>query len=529
MLSSSRWTVPAALLLSCLAAGAGAQGTGRQAGAAPATVLTIDEAVRLAVRNNPDYLSTRNNALNASAELRSARGGLLPQLTASLSGQYLQGGRQYVSGVSLGSNTDALQSQYSLGLSYRINAGSFIAPRVQQANVSAVDADIRGARENLAGNVRQSYLSALASAAQVELQDTLVANARVQLELARAKAQVGSGTLLDVQRAEVALGQQQVARLQAVNQHNVDRLRLFQQMGVTEPASVRLAPPAIRGVSDIAPNVGADSGVAPRRPLAAPSPVQVPGLEQLLALARAQNPGVVALRSRERVADLNVARERTQYTPTLSISTGLGGYTYQYRDPSVLVNQAQNQIQAQAAACQQREQLQQLFSLNGLPSAPVDCTGFSFTTADAARIRSQNSVFPFNFTSSPRSISAVISLPIFDGFAREQRLEEARVAREDARYSVRARELALTADVTAAYLTLETARQTVALQEQNAAKARQELRFVEDQYSVGLSTFVDLTTSRTAFAQAETDRMNAVYNYQKALAALESAIGQPLR
>ncbi|MGI8510025.1 MAG: TolC family protein, partial [Gemmatimonadaceae bacterium] len=130
---------------------------------------------------------------------------------------------------------------------------------------------------------------------------------------------------------------------------------------------------------------------------------------------------------------------------------------------------------------------------------------------------------------APRSLSAIISLPLFDGFAREQRVEEAQVAREDARYNVRSRELALTADVTSAYLTLQTAQQTVALQQQNAAKAKQELKFVQDQYAVGLATFVDLTTSRTAFAQAEADRINAVYNYHKAVAALESAIGRPLR
>jgi outer membrane protein TolC len=94
---------------------------------------------------------------------------------------------------------------------------------------------------------------------------------------------------------------------------------------------------------------------------------------------------------------------------------------------------------------------------------------------------------------------------------------------------VRSRELALNADITAAYLSLQTAQQTVALQQENSAKARQELDFVQNEYAVGLSTFVDLTTSRAAYAQAETDRINAVYSYHKAFAALESAVGRPLR
>jgi outer membrane protein len=465
------------------------------------TALTIDQAVTLARRNNPDFQATRNNARNASLELRSAYGALLPQLNASLTGQYQQGGQQFFNGVSLSSNSDVVQSQYNIGLNYRINAATFSAPRVQRANSAAVDADIAGASEVLAFNVRQNYITALQSLALSQLNDSLVANAQVQLELARAKAQVGTGTLLDVQRAEVALGQQQVALLQARNQHEVDKLRLFQQMGVPQPQNVELV--STFSVNDT-----------------------LPSLNDLLTMARRQNPGIVALRSREDVANLNVKRERTEYTPTLTLATGIGGYTFQYRDPNFLVNQAEASTNAARSSCVATQEVRKAV---GLPNTLANCANMVFTPAMANSLRDQNATFPFSFTPSPRSVSAQISLPIFDGFAREQRVQEAAVAREDARYNVRSRELALQADVSAAYLSLQTARQTVALQQQNAAKARQELQFVQDQYAVGLATFVDLTTSRAAYAQAENDRINAVYNYHKAVSALESAVGRPLR
>jgi outer membrane protein len=469
--------------------------------AAPPSILTMDQAVALAHRNNPDFLAAKNNQRNASLELRSAYGALLPQLSANLSGQYQQGGQQFFNGVSLSSNSDVMQSQYSFGVQYRVNAASFIAPRVQRASSAAVDADIAGASENLSATVRQDYLTALQSLAQAELQDSLVASAKAQLELAQARAQVGTGTLLDVRRAEVVLSQQQVASLQARNQNEVDRLRLFQQVGVAQPAAVRL-------VSDL--RVG--------DPL--------PALDTILALARRQNPGILALRSREHLADLTVAREKTEYTPTLTLSTGIAGYTYQYRDPDFLVNQAEASTAAARSSCVSTQEVRQAV---GLPNTLAQCAGIAFTPAMAASLRDRNSVFPFAFTPSPRSITAQVSLPIFDGFAREQRLQESQVARENARYSVRSRELALNADITAAYLSLQTAQQTVALQQENSAKARQELDFVQNEYAVGLSTFVDLTTSRAAYAQAETDRINAVYSYHKAFAALESAVGRPLR
>ncbi len=96
-------------------------------------------------------------------------------------------------------------------------------------------------------------------------------------------------------------------------------------------------------------------------------------------------------------------------------------------------------------------------------------------------------------------------------------------------YSVRAKDLALTADVTQAYLTLTTGAQTVALQEQNATKAKEELAYAEERYKVGLATFLDVTTSRGTYEQALIDRVNAVYDYHKAFAALENAVGRPLR
>ncbi|HSU95762.1 MAG TPA: TolC family protein [Gemmatimonadaceae bacterium] len=496
------WGIAAVTALIAASGSARAQvaGSATMPGAAP-TALTIDQAVALAQHNNPDFLTTRNNARNASLALRSAYGGLLPTLSASLTGQYQQGGQQFFNGVSLSANSDVMQSQYNIGLNYRINAATFIAPKVQRANVAAVDADIAGAKEALAATVRQDYLTALQSRALTQLNDSLVANAQVQLELARAKAQVGTGTLLDVQRAEVALGQQQVALLQARNQNDIDKLRLFQQMGVAQPADVELV--TTFSVSD-----------------------SLPPLPDLLAMAKRQNPGIVALRSREDLANLTVKSERTEYTPTLTLSTGIGGYTYQYRDPNFLVNQAEASTQSARSSCVATQEVRQAV---GLPNTLSQCANLVFTPAMANNLRAQNSQFPFSFTPSPRSISAQISLPIFDGFAREQRVQQAVVTRENARYNVRARELALQADVSAAYLSLQTAKQTVALQEQNSAKAKQELQFVQDQYAVGLATFVDLTTSRAAYAQAENDRINAIYNYHKAVAALESAVGRPLR
>jgi outer membrane protein len=488
-----------ALALVAIAPLAGAQST-TTTRSTSGSVLTLDEAISLARRNNPVFLSQATNRRTADAAVRSARGALLPSADASFGTRYQQGGQQVFNGLSFSNSSDAVQSSYGLNLNYRVNTGTFVNPKAAVANRDAVEADITGSAEQLRAAVTQQYLSVLQAQARAALQDTLVNTAESQLELAKAKLAVGMGTSLDIRRAEVALGQSQVALLTARNNVEVEKLRLYQQLGVAQPDGVQLT-------TDF--------------------PVNPPtfSIDSLLELARGQNPAVLALRSRERAATLNVRVAKAAYTPTLNLSTGWGGNSYQYTNSDYLVDQARGGVMSQLANCLAQDSIR---TRVGLASANCN-TRYVFTDAQAAAIRSSNNQFPFKFERSPLALTASLSLPVFDNFNREERVQRASVEREAAAYNVKAKELAMTADVTQAYLTLKTAAQTVALQEQNAIKAREELSYAEERYKVGASTFLDVVTSRGTYEQALIDRVNAVYDYHKAFAALENAVGRPLR
>ncbi|HUQ48308.1 MAG TPA: TolC family protein [Gemmatimonadaceae bacterium] len=479
---------------------ASAQVTASAQSSAPAT-LSLGDALNLAVRNNPGHLATVNNRRTADAAVRAASGQLLPNADASLSASRQQGGRQIFGGTSLGASSDVNQSQYSIGIGYRINRATFITPRLQRASRNAVEADITGSAQKLRANVTQQYLAVLQAQDRASLQDTLLIAAQSQLVLAKARALVGSGTQLDVSSAEVSVGQQQVQVIQARNLIEIEKLRLFLYMGVEQPSDVVLTT-----------KFGAFA--------------EPPALDALVASARANNPTILAYRSREKVADLNVRRSRSEYSPTLNVSTGISGYTYSYANSDFLTQQAAAASAQSQASCIRTEEVRAALKLSNELAA---CQAITFTDAQASALRSSNRQFPFNFQNSPKSITASISLPLFDGFAREQRVQEAIASSDDARFNVRAAELSLVADVTGAYLTLQAAAKTATLQEQNSAKAKLELKFTQDRYRTGSVTLVDLTTSRAAYERAESDRINAIYDYHKAYAALESAVGRPLR
>ncbi len=484
-------------------AGADTTGTLRGDTAGTGPTLTLDDAIALALENNPDFLSTKDRRRAASAGKRAAYGAFLPSVSASLQGSYRQSGGQPINGVTgFEVASDIYQSFYSLNLTLQLNATTFLNPKIQSSTVKAADADIAGSAQLVRSTVEQNYLNALASRAKAELNDSLVIQSEVQLEVAKAKMAVGSGTQLEVTNAEVALGQAKVAALQAHNQVEIDKLRLFQTLGVQQPADVRLT-------TDF--------------------PVRAPDftLESVLAMARERNPALNALRARDDVASLSVKTAQSQYIPSLQLNAGWGGYTYQYANSNYPVTLAESQMRSSIASCYTQDSLR---VGAGMPSIQGQCDGLPrFGPSTAAQIRSDNDQFPFGFTKQPFQVSALLSLPIFDGFQREQRIEEAKAQRNDARYNIRKQELAVTADVTAGYLQVVTNAKIVEQQEQNAAMARQELELAQERYRVGAADYLELANSRASYEQAENDRINAIYNYHISFAQLENAVGRPLR
>jgi outer membrane protein len=464
------------------------------------TPLTLEDAITTARRNNPGFLQVQNSVRTAETNIRQTMAALLPSSNASFTTRYQQGGTQIFQGVALGGGSaDSRQSQYSLGLNYNINGAIAFAPRSARASRNAAEADVTSQAEALRSQVTTQYIATLQAQAQAALQDTLVETATGQLDLANAKMKVGAGTILDVRTAEVAVGQAQVNALTAHNTAQIEKLKLFQLMGV---------PP--------------DTGAA----LVTQFNVAPPDftLDTLLSLARRVNPDLTAKKSREYASELNIRSARTAYLPSLSIGTGWGGNSFEYVNPDLLVAQQSQQAAASRRSCLSQDSIRTRVGLSSLT-----CGSGTLSPEDISAIRASNNQFPFKFNRQPVGISATLSLPLFNNYQREAQIEQAKITHDNAVYDVRARNLQLTTDVTQAYLNLVTAARTVELQTQIAAKASEELAFAQESYKVGAKTFLDVTTARGTYEKAQIDRVNSVYNYHKAFAALENAVGRPLR
>lgn len=204
-------------------------------------------------------------------------------------------------------------------------------------------------------------------------------------------------------------------------------------------------------------------------------------LEQLLPLALSDNPGLLSLRAREHSATWSSRAARSEFLPTFSLNVGV-----------MSGSRLRTEIDTAAGS--------------GAPLLPV----------------TQSNRNPWGFT-----VSA--SLPIYDGFARNSRVAQARAQEDDARQAVRARELQLRTDVTAALHAVQAAWQSIDIQRRNREASSEALELATQRYRVGSGGYLELLSARVDAEQAARDHVAAVYDYHRAIAALENAVGRPLR
>jgi outer membrane protein len=463
-------------------------------------VLTLADAITLARRNNPTVQSAATARRTAAAAARAANGAFLPSVNTGFTSGFREGRQTFFQGQAFGAANDQLSTDISATASMNFSLATLNDRRAARANQEATEADITGSEQLVRTNVTTQYLAALQAQARAVLQDTLVTTTSAQLQLARARFAVGSATQLDVQRAEVADGTQRVAALNARNQAAIEVIRLFQQIGL----------PAVP-----------DAKLDPTLP-----PIPAVDLTAILGQARQSNPQLEALRLREQAAARSVSSARSSYFPSLSLQAAVSAFTARFTDINQLITSGQSSALNQRASCIRSEEVRAQL---GLPNQLSQCQAIAWTPQQEARIRDGQGKYPFEFTRNPYSLSASLSLPVFNGFRREQQIEQANVQRRNAQIELRGQELRINAAIAEASLSLGTAQQTVTMQEQNVRAARTALELAQERYRVGLASLVELVQARSEYEQAETNRITAVYDVQRAFTALEAAVGRPLR
>ncbi len=468
--------------------------------------LTLEQAIEIARGNNPTYLQSRNDQVQADWDVREAYGQWLPSASANSSLTWQGAGEQQFGTLTLGDLGFAdlpsyYLSSYGLSLGMNLSLATLVGPSQAKAARGATEARIRLAESNLVSQVTGAYLEVLRQQEGLRLAEQQLENAQLNLRLAQGRLEVGAATPIDVGQAEVQVGRAEVTVLQARNAIATGRMRLLQQLGVSVNQEVTLT-----------------------TTFELTQPTWT--LDELLGRAMERNPTLDATRRSKRAAEIGVTAARSSYFPSLSLSTGWSGFSREASNTDYQILSAKARVASQVAQCNATNEL---YSRLARPLPALDCTKYAFTDADRQAIIAENDQFPFGFQRSPFSVRLGLSIPIFQGLSRERNLEAAKLQRDDLEHQVREQEIALRADLSVALTTVSTAYQSALLEERNRSLAEQQLHLARERYQLGAITFVELVAAQTVLAQADRDRTAAVFAYHDAVTRLKSLVGTPLR
>ena len=196
----------------------------------PPLPATPDEAVRIALANNPDLVAISRQAIAAGYDVNVAQAGRLPTIAGVLSSTYVNNiGGTRISGVPTTGN----QTQIGAQVNVPIFQGGLPAARIRQAQAEQgqVLEQVVGTERAVVQAARAAFATYDAAKKAIQSETVAVQANELALEGARAEQSVGTRTVLDVLNAEQELLNSQVALVTAKRDAYVAGFQLLNAMG----------------------------------------------------------------------------------------------------------------------------------------------------------------------------------------------------------------------------------------------------------------------------------------------------------
>ena len=470
-----------ALLSAPLATNALAGESAPKAGkSASQLVLTLDEAVRLGLRQNPDILKQLQEIQRTKGVIIEVLGAALPNVTANGAFTYtdpyltrigrsssggtstvnLAGGPYLIPGVNggvldigslLGGSGSGRNSSDSYSVSFSakqllFNGGStFAAVRAAQLTKDNAFYQLRETVEQTVNTIRTQFYTVLLNESLITIQQEQVGLLASQLKDQQNRFEAGTVPRFDVLQAEVALANQRPLLISAQNNFKLAQIQLARTLGVDYNNDILERPPfRLLGKLDVIP-------------------------------LRLSIPEAVSLAEQNR-ASLKLARQNIQIQQeTLKVQRG-----------------------------------------NLLPSVSANV---NYALDNDAR---RNGL---GYTDSGYTAGVSATWNIFDGGSTYGRIRQSRalIAQAAITYADAVRGVEL--DVQTALLNLRQARELINSQTQTVGQAEEALRLSRARLSAGAGTQLDVLNSQVALSQAQVTELQARYNYNVAFANLRYYTG----
>ncbi|MCG3118169.1 MAG: hypothetical protein ALAOOOJD_00332 [bacterium] len=424
--------------------------------------LTLEECVGIALRDNSTLRNAERRAQIAGTQVMSARAGVLPSLSASLSsGKFRQGDRTLLGDVPVGIDPVTGQALYERrtitqpGYSTNSNSARLDADvllfdfgaswnRIRQANAAEESSSktFQSTKQNTILQVHQRYFGYLKELQLLGVYEEAVKSSEEQQKRTESMYEIGSVAQGDVFRAKTQTGQD---RINLITQKNlVSTARNFLNVAMGRPADAEL------NVVDIE----------------AEPQFRDYNLEDVVKMAIDKNPELQSYQYEMKRARLGKRIAMSAYLPSFSLG---GSYGRSHNE-------------------------------------------FSRVYSD----------FSKNWSGS---VGLSMRLNLFNGFSDQANVDREvlnyRIAEEDLQN--RLRNLRLEAEQ--ALLSLEAWREITAINTDNLVSAQEDLRLAQERYRVGAGTLLDIINAQVNVTRAKSTLVRAKYDSKIAYAQLQATMG----
>jgi len=434
------------------------------------TVLTLEQALAIALENNPGLSIAKDQVGAARGRLGQAKARALPQVTGA--GTWTQQGPvtsftipgppgQPPETITLGQSrtrSAVLTLTQPLDLAGQIRA----AKRMASLGLTSAAYGVDRTANDLALSVYNAYYGVLRARDSVTVAQQAVDASQEHLRIAEAQFRAGTAPQFDVLRASVQLENDRQTLVQAQNAQQLALANLVNILGLDPTTAIDVAPvvqmPSPQPTAPAQPATPA----APATPPPSPAAQEVPSYNEALQEAYANRPEVRQAQTAVQTAQAALAAAKATGRPDVAI---VGNYVY-----------------------------------------TPDASGF---------VAVQHSW----------NISANLSIPVFTSGLVHARIREAQANLKAAQDALTQAQQGVGLDVRSAILNIHNAEERRRTAAANVTQAAEALRIARVRFESGVSTLVEVTDAEVALTQARTNQVNAEYDYLVAQANLKKATG----
>lgn len=123
------------------------------------------------------------------------------------------------------------------------------------------------------------------------------------------------------------------------------------------------------------------------------------------------------------------------------------------------------------------------------------------------------------------SLGLSISLPIFNGFATSNQVQQAQVSEMNAQEDLEQSKRQIAVDIRKALLDLQQAEKKVIVTQTSVFSAEMDRKIAEEKYNLGAGTLLDMLVATANYTNAVSGKVNSIFDYLLAKKGMEFALG----